>query len=95
MLRAWAVKDNKGREVICQCHCKPFDYLETVLDNERHGFVPKGLYSSKDMVEYQGGWCNIYSSGYYSVPKLDGVVVPDGTFKKLGIDYQGEPVEIV
>jgi len=96
MERAWCVKNNNGQEVICQCCNKPFDYLDTVLKLESKELLPKGLYSDKTFIEQQnrGGWCNTFSEGYYSVPKLVGVVVPNGTFEKLGINYNGEPVEI-
>lgn len=95
-MSAWCVKNNKGQEVICECASRPFDYLKVVLECEAKEFLPKGLYSDETFMKQQnrGGWCNTYSEGYYSVPKLEGVVVPNGTFEKLGIDYKGEPIEL-
>lgn len=92
----WCVKNNRGKEVLCQmAHgAKPFDYLEAVLDAEKKGFLPKGLYSTEDDVKRLGGWCNGWTEGLLSIPKLDGVIVPDGTFEKLGIEYKGEPIEL-
>lgn len=89
---AWCVKNNKGQEVICECASKPFDYLKTVLKLESQEILPKGLYSDKKFITSK--WCNTFSSGHYTVPKLDGVIVPNGTFEKLGIDYKGEPIEL-
>ena len=93
-MKAWCVKNNKNQEVICECASRPFDYLEAVLECEAKEFLPKGLYSSEEMIKERDGWCNTYSEGYYSVPKLVGVVVPNGTFEKLGINYKGEPIEL-
>ena len=91
---AWCVKNNKGQEVICECCSKPFNFLEAVLESEYKGFLPKGLYSSEEIVKERNGWCNTCSNGYYQVPRLEGVIVPNGTFEKLGINYQGEPIEL-
>lgn len=93
---AWCVKNNKGQEVICECTSRPFDYLKAVLESEDKGFLPKGLYSNETFMKQQnrGGWCNTCSTGYYQVPRLEGVIVPNGTFEKLGINYQGEPIEL-
>lgn len=92
----WCVKNNKGQEILCHCAhgSKPFDYLETVLGLEKRGWLPKGVYSSEEEVKRLGGWCNDFSHGHYQLPTLNGVVVPDGTFEKMGIDYQGEPIEL-
>lgn len=93
-MKSWCVKNNKGQEVLCECPSKPFDYLENVLESEKRGWLPKGLFSNESSIRSRGGWCNTYTQGYYTTPTLVGVVVPDGTFEKLGIKYEGEPVEL-
>lgn len=87
--KVWCFKNFKGKEVICKCEDKPFDYLETVLKFEENGILPKGVYSSD--AYSNNGWCNDI---YANVPYLDGIIVPDGTFEKLGIKYEGEPIEL-
>ena len=91
-MKAFVYINKKGQELICQG--KAFKYLDAVLEAEHKEFLPKGLYSSQDMVDIKEEWCNTYSCGHFQVPKLEGVIVPNGTIKKLGIEYKGIPVEL-
>jgi hypothetical protein len=92
-MEAFAYINKDGQEMICQG--TPFKYLDAVLKQEKLGNLPKGLYSSKDSIDTNEEWCNTWTYGYYNVPKLEGVIVPNGTLKKLGIEFKGKPIELL
>lgn len=51
----------------------------------------------KVFVDNEGGWCNTYSEGYYTVPKFNGVQLPKGTINKLTgktLTWEDEPFMI-
>ena len=77
------------------CQGNAFKYLDAVLKQEKYGYLPKGLYSSKDSIDTNEEWCNSWSEGNYNVPILVGVIVPNGTLKKLDIEFKGKPIELI
>ncbi len=92
-MKAFAYINKDGQEMICQGTA--FKYLDAVLKQEKLGNLPKGLYSSKYSIDANEEWCNTWTYGSYTVPTLDGVIVPNGTLKKLGIEFKGKPIELL
>ena len=92
-MKAFAYINKKGQEMICQG--TPFKYLDAVLKQEKYGYLPKGLYSSQDSIDISEEYCNCWSQGHYQIPKLEGVIVPNGTLKKLDIEFKGKPIELL
>ena len=92
-MKAFAYINKEGQEMICQGIA--FKYLDAVLKQEKLGNLPKGLYSSKDSIDAHEEWCNTWTHNYHDVPKLEGVIVPNGTLKKLDIEFKGKPIELL
>lgn len=92
-MKAFAYINKEGQEMICQGTA--FKYLDAVLKQEKLGDLPKGLYSSKDSIDTNEEWCNTWTNGNYNVPKLEGVIVPNGTLKNLDIEFKGKPIELL
>ena len=90
MSMAWLAVNKDGSEV-CSSD-KPFRHHEAATELvERFG---KGY---EHCLKKEDHWCDDFSSGYYSVPRFWGVILPKGSIKKLigkELNWSDEPVKL-
>lgn len=81
-MNTWALINKDNKEVICNGEL--FKYDECILKM-------KEIFPDLTIEDNHDYWCNTFSFGF---PRLEAVVVPNGTFEKLGIKYNGEPIRL-
>ena len=88
---AWLAVNQNGQE-LCS-NIRLFRYHESIKELiKRFGYN-----HHRKCLNNDDHWCDNFSDGYYAVPRFTGVVLPQGSIKKLigkELNWSDEPVEI-